>query len=77
MHGHASSIDLLDSPPGATTMALSDLVPVRDGNIALASFLSGIVTSWVINWLDLPTWLLCAALVVEVISIVLIHVTEK
>lgn len=58
-------------------MALSDLVPVRDGNIALATFLSGIVTSWVMTQLDLPTWLLCAALVTEVISIVLVHVTEK
>ena len=58
-------------------MAWCDLVPVRNGNIALTTFLAGIVTSWVIIQMDLPTWLLCAALVIEVVCIVLVHMTEN
>ena len=52
-------------------------MPVRNGNIALVTFIAGVISSWIIIQLDLPTWLLCTALLAEVVCIVLVHVTEN
>lgn len=55
------------------TMALGDLIPVRNGKVALTTFLVSVITCLVIVRLYPPSWLLIAVVLAEVTSIVLVH----
>ena len=55
-------------------MELNEFVPTRNGQVALATFLASVVTSSMILRLSLPSWFIVAAVLLEAVSIVLVHV---
>lgn len=58
-------------------MVSRNFVPDHNGNIALVAFLAGIATYWIVFHLDLSVWLVCTALLSEVVYIVLVHVLDN
>lgn len=56
---------------------LTRFIPVRNGQVALTTFIASIITSLLIVRLNVPSWLLSAVVLAEVGCIVLVHVYEK